>query len=65
MSILAKIFDKIFPWADGNSPAPAQPTPSSPSQPSTSQPQGSATVSALATQTKAPIEAVDVEKNPD
>ncbi|RYY75366.1 MAG: DUF3597 domain-containing protein [Gammaproteobacteria bacterium] len=26
MSILAKIFDKIFPWADGNTPKPAQPS---------------------------------------
>ena len=26
MSILAKIFDKIFPWADGKSPTPAKPT---------------------------------------
>jgi hypothetical protein len=26
MSILAKIFDKIFPWADGKAPSPAKPT---------------------------------------
>lgn len=26
MSILSKIFDKIFPWADGKTPTPAKPT---------------------------------------
>jgi len=65
MSILAKIFDKIFPWADGNTPSPAQPTtPLSPGQTHTPE-QPASTISNAPTEKREPASGVDVEKSLD
>ena len=63
MSILAKIFDKIFPWADGKSPSPAKPTIEQHND-AAAQTTGNTTATPTTNQkpTSAPISDVDVEK---